>query len=145
MDAREWELQQLASANPDVQRLKTIPGVGDISAMTLFAELGDVKRFKSARHVAGYLGLVPRLYASSDTRRLGSITKQGPGAVRRILVQDAWMAVRVSKPFRSCYNSILKRRGKRTAIVAIARKIAEIAYHILKEQTEFDEKKMTLG
>ncbi|HEY9784309.1 MAG TPA: IS110 family transposase [Candidatus Obscuribacterales bacterium] len=138
-------LLQIAKEDPDIQRLKTIPGVGDISALMLLAELGDINRFKSARHVAGYIGLVPRLYASSDTIRLGRITKQGPGLLRRILVQDAWMAVRISKPFRLRYSAILKRRGKRAAIVAIARTIAEIAFHVLRDKTEFDEKKMTLG
>lgn len=65
--------------------------------------------------------------------------------MRWILLQDAWMAVRTSKPFLSRYNTILKRRGKKTAIVAIARTIAEIAYHVLKDKKEFDEKRMTLG
>lgn len=145
MDNSDRALVQIAKENPDVQRLKTIPGVGDISALMLFAELGDITRFKSARHVAGYIGLVPRLYASSDTRRLGPITKRGPGRLRWILVQDAWMAVKNSEAFRKRYNKILKRRGKKPAIVAIARCIAEIAYHILKNKTEFDENKMTLG
>jgi len=144
-DDADRVLIQIAKEHPDVQRLMTIPGVGELSGLMLLAELGDITRFKSARHVAGYIGLVPRLYASSDTVRLGRITKQGPGLLRRILVQDAWMAVRVSKAFRKRYNSILKRRGKRAAIVAIARTIAEIAYHVLKDRTEFDEKKMTLG
>lgn len=139
------ELSDIALNNPDVVRLKTIPGVGDISALMLIAELGDVTRFRSARAVGGYLGLVPRLYASSDTRRLGRITKQGSGLMRRILVQDAWMAIKVSPTFRAKYNGIMKRRGKKTAAVAIARMIAEIAFRILKDKTEFDESRMTLG
>lgn len=94
---------------------------------------------------AGYIGLVPRLYASSDVAGLGSITKKGPRALRWILIQDVWTAVRTSKPFLNRYNTILKRRGKKTAIVAIARNIAEIAYHVLKDKKAFDEKRMTLG
>lgn len=136
------ELAEIAASIPSVSLLKTIPGVGDISALMLVAELGDISRFKKARNVGSYLGLVPRLYASSDTRRLGSITKQGSGLMRRILVQDAWMAIKVSKKFREKYNSILKRRGKKIAAIAIARMIAEIAFRILKDQTVFDESKM---
>jgi transposase len=139
------ELEAIASKNPDVALLKTIPGVGDVSALMLLAELGDISRFKNARRVGAYFGLVPRLYASSDTRRLGPITKQGSGLMRRILVQDAWMAIKRSTAFRQKYNSILKRRGKKVAAVAIARMIAEIAFRILKEKTPFDESKMTLG
>ncbi|MBI2811382.1 MAG: IS110 family transposase [Candidatus Melainabacteria bacterium] len=62
---RDRILMQLAKDSPEVQLLKTIPGVGDISALMIAAELGDITRFKNARHVAGYIGLVPRLYASS--------------------------------------------------------------------------------
>lgn len=145
MDGSDRALVRIAQENADVQRLTTIPGIGNLSGLMLVAELGDITRFKSARHVAGYLGLVPRLYASADTTRMGRITKQGPGDLRRILVQDAWVAVRKSKAFRQKYNSILKRKGKKTAIVAIARMIAEVVYHVLKDKTEFDEKKLTLG
>jgi transposase len=145
LDSEDVELTRLVKANPEAELLKTIPGVGTISALMLIAELGDVSRFKNAKRVAGYFGLVPRLYASSDTRRLGSITKQGSGAVRRILVQDAWHAIKTSKAFRQKYNTILKRRGKKVAIVAIARMIAEIAYRILKDKVPFEESKLTLG
>lgn len=139
------EIAQIAAVMPAATLLKTIPGVGDISALMLIAELGDITRFNKARNVASYFGLVPRLYASSDTRRLGSITKQGSGLMRRILVQDAWLAIRVSMPFRIKYNIILKRRGKKVAIIAIARMLAEIAFRVLKDKTPFDESKLTLG
>ncbi len=85
------------------------------------------------------------MYASSDVCRMGRITKKGSGLVRRILVQDAWMAVKVSNVFRNRYNSILKRKGKRVAIVAIARMLAEVAFRILKDKTEFKEELLTLG
>lgn len=75
----------------------------------------------------------------------GRITKQGSGLMRRILVQDAWMAVRISSVFRSRYNSILKRKGKRVAVVAIARMLAEVAYRILRDKTEYKEELLTLG
>ena len=145
LDCEDVELTKLAKANPDAELLKTIPGVGNLSALLLIAELGDVTRFKNAKRVGSYFGLVPRLYASSDIRRHGSITKQGSGLVRRILVQDAWQAVKTSKAFRQKYNNILKRRGKRIAIIAIARMIAEIAYRILKDKVPFEESKLTLG
>lgn len=143
--SEDVELTKLAKANPGAELLKTIPGVGNISALLLIAELGDVTRFKNAKRVGSYLGLVPRLYATSDVRRHGSITKQGSGLVRRILVQDAWIAIKTSKAFREKYNNILKRRGKRIAIIAIARMIAEIAYRILKDKVPFEESKLTLG
>jgi len=143
--SEDQELLMLAKKNPDIERLKTIPGVGDLSALMIIAEFGDVNRFKKAGNISGYLGLVPRLYASSDVRRLGSITKQGSGAMRRILVQDAWMAIKTSEAFKKRYNTIMRRRGKKVAIVAIARMIAETAFCLLRDKTEFDEKRLTLG
>lgn len=145
MTIEDRELIQRGRSNPDVARLKTIPGVGDISALMLVAELGDVSRFKRAKNVGSYLGLVPRMYASSDTCRMGRITKQGSGLMRRILVQDAWMAVKCSGVFKNRYNRILKRKGKRVAIVAIARMLAEVAFRILKDKTKFKEELLTLG
>lgn len=145
LSAEDAELEALANANPHAVLLRTMPGIGTIALLLLIAELGDVTRFRNAKAVGAYLGLVPRLYASSDTCRSGRITKQGSGLVRRILVQCAWMSIQRSVGFRSRYNSILKRRGKRIAIVAIARMLAEIAFCILKDKTPFDESKMTLG
>jgi len=145
LSAEDIELARLAKASPDAELLKTIPGVGNISALLLMAELGDVSRFKNAKRVAAYFGLVPRLYATSDTRRLGPITKRGSGLVRRVLVQDAWIAIQHSKGFRQKYNTILKRRGKKVAITAIARMIVEVAYRILKDKIPFEESKLTLG
>lgn len=145
---QDKDLIAIAQENEQVQRLKTIPGVGTLSALLLVAEFGDISRFKRAKNVSSYLGLVPRLYASSDVSRMGRITKQGSGLVRRILVQDAWMAINRSLVFRNRYNNILKRRGrrgKRVAIVAIARMIAEVAYRLLRDQAEFKEKLLTLG
>lgn len=145
VDEEDKEILRIGQDHPDVARLKTIPGVGDISALMLVAELGDVTRFKKAKNVGSYLGLVPRLYASSDVSRMGRITKQGSGLMRRILVQDAWMAVKISSAFRSRYNSILKRKGKRVAVVAIARMLAEVAYRMLRDKTEYREELLTLG
>lgn len=139
------ELARLAADNPDVKRLRTIPGVGVLSALFILAEIGDISRFKNAKNVASYFGLVPRLYASSNVRRLGSITKHGSSLMRRILVQDSWVAIRCSPTIRMKYNRILKRRGKRIAIVAIARMIAEISFRILRDKTVYNEELLTLG
>lgn len=143
--AEDRAMNALSAEDPDVARLKTIPGIGTLSALMLIAEIGDVSRFSKAKNVASYFGLVPRLYASSDVRRLGRITKQGSGHMRRILIQDSWMAIRRSPALRHRYNRILKRRGKRVAIVAIARTIVEIAYHVLRDKTEYREELLTLG
>jgi transposase len=131
-----------AASRDDVRRLKTMPGFGDLCSLMFFAEVGDVTRFHNARKISGYFGLTSRLYSTSDVRRLGSITKQGSGLMRWMLVQAAWHAVRMSPYFKHKFLQLKARRGKGIAIVAIARMLAEIAFRILRDKTEYDESKL---
>lgn len=142
---RDCDIVAMAKNNEDAVRLKTVPGFGNISALMFIAEIGDYTRFKKARQVGCYFGLVPRIYSSGSTRQLGSITKSGSRIMRWLLVQDAWKAISDCKPLRDRYNRIFKRRGKKVAIVAIARMLAEIAFRILRDKTEFNEKLLALG
>jgi transposase len=131
--------------NTAVQLLKSLPGIGDLTALTLFAELGDIKRFARSNNVTAYLGLNPRLYSSAGTRRTGSITKGGQRELRSLLIQAAWRAIKKSEPLRERFKKIAKRRGKSVAIVAIARMLAEIAFHILRTGEPYNESKLALG
>lgn len=125
-----------------VPLLKTIPGIGDLSAMLFLAEVGDCSRFGNAGQVSSYLGLVPRESSSADKRHLGSITKEGSGLMRWILVQCAWQAIRNNAEFARRFGSIRKRQGKQVAIVAVARILAEVAFHVARKQLPFDETKL---
>ena len=130
---------------PEAILLQTIPGVGDVAALMLIAEIGDVTRFRKAQDVAAFVGLVPRVYSSAQTRRTGNITKHGSAMLRWVMVQAAWMAIRRSAALKERYARISKRRGKRVAAVAIARTLVEIAYHVLKDKKGFEESKLALG
>lgn len=143
--AEDRWIEQTAKTIPDATRLRTAPGVGAITALLFIAEVGEIGRFKRASCVSAYFGLVPRLYESSNTKRLGPITKQGSRIMRRILIQAAWVAIRKSPELRHKYTSIMRRRGKSIAIVAIARKLVEICFCILRDKTSFDHTKLTLG
>ncbi|MBK9280253.1 MAG: IS110 family transposase [Candidatus Obscuribacter sp.] len=112
--------------------LKTIPGF-DVLRPSLSSLKSAISRFRKANQVAAFLGLAPRVYSSGDTRRNGRITKCGSKLMRWMLVQSAWSAIRGSSNLRACYSQIGRRRGQKTAIIAIARKLATIAYHVLKE------------
>jgi len=138
----QW-LQQNVKKDKRMALLKSIPGFGDISAVAFLAEVGEVSRFKKPSQLSSYFGLVPRLSESSDKRRLGGITKAGSSQLRWLLVQDAWTAVRLSPMLRRHYLSITRRRGKQVAIVAIARKLAEIAFYILRDQQPFSESRLS--
>jgi transposase len=122
------EIGQRAKASPVAQALEEIPGVGPFIASLLIAEIGDIERFPSAKHLASYTGLVPSLYASGEHRWSGAITKQGSTILRWALVQAAHRAA-VSPRFQEFYLRHRQRHGAGKATVALARKLAGIAYY----------------
>jgi transposase len=89
------ELGGLAGEHPAARRLATIPGVGPVTATALVAAIGDIGRFRSGRHLAAYLGLVPQQHASGGKERLGTISKRGNTYVRTLLAHGARAVVRV--------------------------------------------------
>src|SRR5581483_10784855 len=123
----DW-VRKTARTNQDAQLLMTIPGIGEFSAMTILAELGDIRRFKRSAQVVNFAGLVPSLYQSGNSRHPGAITKQGSATLRWVLVQDAWRAVRHSPQFRLFFSQVSKRCGRHGAIIATARKLLQVAY-----------------
>lgn len=136
---QERWLKEHSKPDPRVELLKTIPGIGDISAVTFLAEVGNIERFNKPTQLASYIGLVPRLSESADKRRMGRITKQGSSCLRWLLVQDAWCAIGKSPELRRRYSNISRRRGKQIAIVAVSRMLVEIAFHVLKDRKPYCE------
>lgn len=133
------EVQQKAKDSAAAKLLMTIPGVGPITAMTIIAEIEDIGRFPSYRHLASYAGLVPALDASADKQRLGRITKQGSPALRTALVEAAQAATRTRSRLNVFFRRRIIRAGYRKAIVATAHKIIQYAYFILRDQTPYRE------
>ncbi len=138
-------IRRLAASEPDIKRLRSLPGFDILMSAAFFAEIGDEKRFKNADQVAAYIGLVPRVYSSGNTRRCGRITKTGSKFMRWMLVQAAWTAIKVSPNLRARFSAISRRRGKKVAIISIARKLATIAFRILRDKTEYKEEKLDAG
>ena len=110
------------------QALEQIPGIGPFIAGLLVAEIGDIRRFPTAKHLASYTGLVPSLYASGEHRWSGPITKQGSSVLRWALVQAAHRAA-LSPRFQDYYLRQRARHGAGKATVALARKLATIVYY----------------
>jgi transposase len=123
--------------DPRVQRLTTIPGIGPVIAIVLVLELGDIQRFASAKRVASYVGLTPRVRGSAGRVRAGHITKEGNRLLRWVLVLAATQAVRRPGPLRTWFHAVKKRRGKKVARVALARRLAEIVYHVWKHECDY--------
>lgn len=131
-----WISRELVT-NPDAQRLLSIPGIGELSVLLIWCEIGDVSRFRDASQVAAYFGLVPSVDSSAARLRYGPITKEGSKFVRWMLIQCAWQSIRTSMEFRDHFNSVNKRGSKNGAIVSVARKLAKIAYRVLRDKRPF--------
>ena len=128
------EVRQRAKADPRVEVLTRLPGVGPFTALVLLAEIGDISRFGSARKIAAWAGLTPTVRGSDRTVRHGHISKQGSAWVRWISCEAAQTAKR-SPQFAAGYQAIARRRGKKIATTAIARKLLTRAYHLLTDAT----------
>jgi transposase len=117
-------IAQEAEKCPEARRLMTHPGVGALTALAFVLIIGNAERFQCGKQVASYLGLVPLEKSSGNRRRLGHITKQGNSMVRFLLVEAAQVTVRSLPEWRSRYFHLMVRRGRKTAKVAMARRLA---------------------
>jgi transposase len=135
----DTRLAAWADADPIVQRLQSVPGVGLIVALTFRAFVDEVGRFRSAGQVSAAIGLVPREDSSAERRHRGHITKAGPRELRSLLVQAAWACWRsqASGTLRAWVERVAGRRGKRIAVVALARRLSRILYALWRDQSVF--------
>jgi transposase len=132
-------VRQLAEDDQDSMLLMTIPGVGYYSALLIKSEIGDVRRFPSAKQLCSYAGLVPSTHASGNVCYHGHITKQGSRWLRWILIEAAIHAAKRTGPLRRFYYKVERKKGGKVAKVATARKLLEWIYHILKDSKSFQE------
>jgi len=135
------QLREQAKQDERVACLMTIPGIGEISAMLLLAEIGDIGRFADKQALCSYAGLVPRVRESAGKAARGQITRQGSPWLRWILVEAAQVATRSSPAARRYYERRLRRKHKHVARVALARKLLCAVYALLHDGVEFAEEK----
>ena len=136
----EKQLEEFAKTDKQIQRVQSIDGVGRVTAEAIVAYIDDPHRFKSAREVGAYAGLVPRQYQSGNTDRRGRITKRGPRLLRSLLIECAWCSLRYNQWSRETYERIHagKQPRKKKAAVAIARKILVIAWALMRDEVDYD-------
>lgn len=135
---------QQAPLQHDVARLRTVPGVGPIVALTVLATFSDVTRFPTAKHAASYAGLVTSTHQSGDRDRHGRITKRGSPELRAMLCEAAHHAARPDHPLQPYFASLCVRRGYRMAIVAVAHRLCRILFSMLRRQTDFDLRRLNI-
>jgi transposase len=142
--ALDQRLAAVAMSDAVVQQLQTVPGVGLIVALTFRSQLDDLHRFTHAGQVSAAIGLVPREDSSAERRQRGHITKAGPRELRSLLVQAAWACwrSRQSATLRAWAEQLAARRGRRIAVVALARRLSRILYAIGRDGSGFDVRKL---
>jgi transposase len=140
IESLDEQTKQLAADDPTCKRLMTIPGVGPQVVLAFTTQLDEVERFASADELASYLALVPGEATTGGKVVRTSTIKAGPGHLKALLVQAAWSMYRTrpNDPAVLWMQSITDKRGKRIAVVALARKLATIMWSMWKHGTSYD-------
>jgi transposase len=136
------DIAATARMDPVTARLQTAPAVGPIIATAFAATIDDPHRFRGAHQVQAYLGLVPSEMSSGEKQKRGHITKAGNPRVRWLLVQAAWSILRSTRrdsaALREWAMAVASRRGKRVAVVALARRLAGVLFAMMRDETAYD-------
>lgn len=150
LDALEKEIKELdklvkdiAKQDEEAKLLESMDGVGPITALAFKAEIDQAKRFENSKDVGAYLGLTPSQYSSGETKRQGCISKQGSKQVRCLLVEAATVLLTRCKSWSKLKVwglKLMKKKGKKKAIIAVARKMAVILHKMLVTGKPFERK-----
>ncbi len=136
----EHEINCLLGNDPRVTLLRSIPGLGPILAVVVALEIDDVTRFGAAPKLAAYAGLVPSTYASGGKTFHGHLLHMSNKWLRWALVEAAWVAMRNSPYCRAYFESRKRHKGPHVAIIALARRLSEIVWHVLNEERAYEER-----
>lgn len=151
LELSEAELTEQIVAIEDerLELLESIPGIGLLSSRVLLSAIDEAERFDNKKAVANYGALTPRVYQSGDVTHLGHINRDGRHEVRRVLLQCAHTVARMksydSVPLRDFFQRVEGRRGKKIAVVALARKLLTTAYGVLKHRAMYDPAKLLVN
>ena len=142
IESLRTEIETRAREVPEVELLQTIPGVGALTALQVYAEIGEVERFDRAPELVSYAGLDPSVRESADSRTEGSISKQGNKYLRTAVVQGAWRGVHqgndqyLGRFYRRLRHQ--KNKPEKVARVATGRKLLVSIFHMLTREEEYD-------
>ena len=134
----KW-LEEKAESDPQVQLLRTHPGIGPLTSLCLAATLESIERFANSRKVTAYVGFDPVEDSTGERQRIGSISKQGSRLLRLLLNEAGQVAARYDQELSRVYRRLLVRRGHATAKVAVARRLLVRAYIMLRDEIDYAE------
>lgn len=124
--------------NQPIKNLMSIPGIGFIAAVTLTTELFDINRFKNLDHLCSFIGLVPTTNSSGEKDRTGNITKRSNQALRELLIESAWIAIRNDPSLAIAFSILRKRMEPNKAIIRIAKKLLNSIKFVLKNNKKYE-------
>lgn len=134
-DEINLEIMEVLKENKSYATLvMSMPGIGPITALALLGYVGDASRFHDKKQISYYSGLVPRIDSSGESVYYGRIIKTGCRPIKRVIIQGAW-ALSLSKyggPLRDFYKNLKQRKGSKRAVVALARKMVEVLFKMIK-------------
>lgn len=130
-------LSQSEKYAQNVALLRTIPGIGLITAMTILTEIENIDRFADTNHLAGFAGLVPNYRSSGDKASNGEMTFRGQNNLKKSLIESAWIAARYDPALLKSYHELIKRMDANKAITRIARKLLNRMYFVLKNKQQY--------
>lgn len=122
---------------PLLNALLSVPGVAFITAMTLYTEIIDMKRFPDENHLAAFIGLVPSLQSSDDTIYANNLTRRQNSFLRAMMIESAWTAVREDPAMALKFKELSKRMNAQEAIIRIARKLVRRIRHVWLNQEKY--------
>jgi transposase len=141
------ELEKRVRDNAIIQRLCTIPGIGKLVAIHIYAAIDDITRFPNASSLSSYAGIVPSIRQTGHVAHLGKITKAGSPELRRVLVQAAHAVAQnkrpATEPLKAFFLRVYRNRGrKKVATIALAHLLLKIAYHVWRDGTDYDPQRL---
>jgi len=131
------QLAKTEQYHPQVQLLKTVPGISTLTAMILLTELSEISRFKTLDKLASYVGLIPNTNASGEKDHKNTLTKRRNSQLRALLIESSWVAVRKDPALMLSFNRLSTRMKKTKAIIPIARKLLNRIRYVLKNQKPY--------
>ena len=120
-----------------IKLLRSIPGIGLKSALTLLTELEDINRFKTLDKLCAYFGLIPNTNSSGEKERIGEMTNRGNSHLKTIIIESAWMAIRHDPVLLYQYQNCIKRMNSNNAIIRIAKKLLNRVRFVMINEIEY--------
>lgn len=128
------ELSKQEKIHKKLTFLKSIPGIGTLSGMTILAEIDQINRFKTVDNLSSYIGLVPQMHSSGETERVGNMTIRGNKKLKSILIESSWIAIKKDPTMLLAFNKLCGRMQKNKAIIRIAKKLLNRIRYVLKNE-----------